>query len=162
MEVWKDIKGYEGLYKVSSYGRVLGVKMNKTLYPSIDSLGYPRVKLSKNNSFKSKRIHCLVSQEFLKKPKGEKIITDHINNIKTDNNLKNLQYITQRINITKDVINSTGYTGVQKTKYGRYSAKISINKKVKYLGMYDTAYEASVAYKRELNIINNGEANRQD
>ena len=28
MEIWKDIKGYEGLYKISSYGRVISVKKN--------------------------------------------------------------------------------------------------------------------------------------
>ena len=49
-EIWKDIKGYEGLYQVSNKGEVKRIGKNKNLYKSLRT--YYGVKLSKNNKKK--------------------------------------------------------------------------------------------------------------
>jgi hypothetical protein len=65
-EMWKDIVGYEGLYIVSSYGRVKG----KRGYLSIQKhrQGYLRVDLFKNNVKKRYYVHRLVALAFIENP----------------------------------------------------------------------------------------------
>jgi hypothetical protein len=79
------------------------------------------------------------------KPEGYQ--TDHINSIKTDNRLENLQYITQQQNIhkikTKDGRKVKGYT---LNKNGKYRAQIAVDNKAISLGSYDTEAEARQAY----------------
>lgn len=75
IEIWKDIIGYEGLYQISSYGRVksLGGKVcgkgaiskERILKNCIDFNGYYKVRLSKNSKGKTFKIHKLVAIHFL-------------------------------------------------------------------------------------------------
>ena len=79
------------------------------------------------------------------KPQGYQ--TDHINSIRTDNRLENLQYITQQQNIQKrKTINGRIVKGYHLTKYGTYKAEITVDNKKIYLGCYDTEEEARQAY----------------
>lgn len=55
MENWKDIKGYEGLYKVSSYGRIMTVRKNAILCPAKTISNGLTVSLSKNGKSKTKK-----------------------------------------------------------------------------------------------------------
>ena len=64
MEIWKDIKGYEGLYKISSYGNVKSLITNKLLKKCNDGSGYLIVQLYKNKKSKCCRIHQLVFENF--------------------------------------------------------------------------------------------------
>lgn len=91
-EIWKDIKGYEGLYKVSSFGRVLNVK-RKTIR-KLDKLknGHYQVRLCKNNTYTNFLIHRLVYETFLGTiPNG--YICHHINEDGLCNNIDNLVMI---------------------------------------------------------------------
>lgn len=63
-EVWKDIKGYEGLYLVSNLGNVYSYLSNKKLKPGNDK-GYLKVNLCKNNKVKQFTVHRLVALAFL-------------------------------------------------------------------------------------------------
>lgn len=54
-EIWKDIKGYEGLYQVSNLGRVKGLKRNKILKPGKDKDGYLYVTLYNMYKLKGKK-----------------------------------------------------------------------------------------------------------
>lgn len=68
-EIWKDIKGYEGLYQVSNFGRVKSLNYNRTqnekiLKPGNDCLGYYRISLSKCGKAKTKAIHRQVKKMF--------------------------------------------------------------------------------------------------
>ena len=68
-EEWRNIEGYEGLYKVSNYGRVLGVKRNKILKPGVDK-GYFVVILYKEGVRKCVRVHRLVAAAFIPNPQN--------------------------------------------------------------------------------------------
>lgn len=90
-EEWRDVTGYEGLYKVSSYGDVLGIKYNKLLSPFIERDGSRYVKLCKHSKKKQITVHNLVAKEFIENPNGLRWVI-HLDNNKLNNHVDNLQY----------------------------------------------------------------------
>lgn len=110
-EIWKDIKGYEGIYQVSNKERIKsvgytiscrnGVCMNihdKILNQVLNEMGYFRVFLSKNNKVKTKKVHRLIANAFICNPKHYPVV-NHINKIRTDNSIENLEWCTQKHNL---------------------------------------------------------------
>ena len=154
MEIWKDVKGYEGFYKVSNLGRVKSFYCNKEkiLKGSPDRKGYIRIGFRKKSLVKTMYIHQVVAVAFLNHTIcGLKVIVDHIDNNKINNKADNLQLTTVRNNVSKDRIGgSSKYTGVS---FLGYSATISINGKNKHLGMFKTELEASNAYQKALHSL---------
>jgi hypothetical protein len=98
-EEWKDIVGYEGLYQVSTLGRVKSNPRNGTINNTrilklkTESNGYLRVCLSKNNKKQSYGVHRLVYETFVG-PIPEGMQVNHINEDKTDNRVSNLNLMT--------------------------------------------------------------------
>lgn len=92
-EIWKYIKGYEGLYQVSNLGRVksLYFKDEKILKGRPDKDGYILVYLYKNKKATNKKVHKLVAEAFVPECK---IQVNHKNGIKDDNRAENLEYVT--------------------------------------------------------------------
>ena len=170
-EIWKDIPEYEGLYQVSNFGRVKSLcksKLHKGKYlvqlqekilkPIKNKQGYFYINLVKDKKNKIGKIHQLVAIAFLgHKPDGtNKIIVDHIDNNKTNNNLYNLQLISHRENLSKDKKNSSQYTGVSYCKpRNRWRAEITINYKLNFLGYFKEEIDAHNAYQNALNKIRN-------
>lgn len=109
-EEWRDVVGYEGLYQVSSLGRVKGVarKVNRNghtlsvperlLSQSDNTNGYLRVNLSNGNHVKRAFVHRLVAEAFVDNPKGCKYI-DHLDSNRHNNRPDNLVWCTQSENI---------------------------------------------------------------
>ena len=64
-EIWKDIKGYEGLYQVSKSGKIKSIRNNIYLKPNLQVNGYLRISLSKNGKIQYKNIHRLVAETFI-------------------------------------------------------------------------------------------------
>ena len=157
-EIWKDITGYEGKYMVSDQGRVKSLKYNNTnkekiLKPSYHCNGYLIVSLCKDNKPKCIKVHQLVAMEFLgHTPCGMKVVVDHIDNNKTNNNLNNLQLISQRENSSKDRKGgSSEYVGVSWRKDScKWRSMIRINGKKKHLGFFTNELDASEAYQKAL------------
>jgi hypothetical protein len=163
-EIWKEIPGYEGLYQVSSLGNVKSLKFKKVLilkqFKNLNN--YFMVTLhNKKIHFNPKRIsvHLLVAMTFLnhKPNKTNRIVVDHINNIKEDNKLQNLQLITNRENNSKDKKNKTSiYTGVCWDKSrNKWLSCIRINNKKITLGRFKCELKASMAYKNALKKLIN-------
>lgn len=102
-EVWKDIKGYEGLYQVSNQGRIKSLRYrnsNKTaiLKTQINSRnGYVQIVLSKNNIHKTKKVHRLVAEAFLINLNNYPCI-NHKDENRQNNNIKNLEWCTYSYN----------------------------------------------------------------
>ncbi len=154
-EVWKDIPNYEGLYQVSNLGNIKSFKKSKEviLKNCLNSKGYYIVNLH-NNKAKTFQVHQLVAIAFLNhKPCGLKLVVDHINNDCLDNRLDNLQIVTNRQNVSKDIKNKTSkYTGVcwHKTKL-KWMCGIRIQNKIKHLGYFTDEHEAHLKYQEALN-----------
>lgn len=129
MEVWKEIEGYEGHYQVSNLGNVASIKKG---YPVMMKLqnhsgGYKQVKLCKPNKITIERVHRLVASAFIPNC-GNKPQVNHINGIKSDNRVENLEWNTPQENTSHAF--RTGLANV----YGEnhYSSKLS-NKDAEYI-----------------------------
>ena len=96
----KDIVGYEGLYAVTSCGKVWSYKRKKFMKPGTITNGYLQVGLTKNGDRKFYFIHRLVAEAYIPNPDNLPQV-DHIDNDKTHNYVNNLQWITNRDNNRK-------------------------------------------------------------
>jgi hypothetical protein len=166
-EIWKDIPEYEGMYQVSSEGRVKsleryvkhwtgGLKKLTERYRMLskNTGGYSVVNLCKDGKVKKYPSHILVAMAFLNhKPSGHSVVVDHIDNDISNNRLSNLQLISSRKNSTKDKKPKSGFAGVIKTKSGRYQSRILHKKQQICLGMFDTPEEAHQAYLNKIKEI---------
>lgn len=136
-EEWKDIPGFEGLYQASNLGRIKSLERFKKgkndclvsvkeriLKPRIDRYGYYQVVLCKNSIKKAYLVHRLVFEAFNGSiPEGLQV--NHINEIKTDNRLENLNLMTCKENINWGKRNKT------------VSIKLTNGKKSKPVLQYD-------------------------
>lgn len=124
-EVWKDVVGYEGLYRISNQGTVCRLYKNgkvNFMTPRILN-GYWRVKLCNGNTQKEYFLHRLIAQAFIPNPDNKPEI-NHINGIKTDNRIENLEWVTR----SENAIHATK-TGLLKYSEYRYNRARDINSK---------------------------------
>lgn len=111
-EVWKDIKNFEGYYKISNKGRVLSITRKvkssrsksgyrtvnqRILKTRIDKYGYNTVILRKHNTDKHFTIHRLVAEAFIDNPNNYPSI-NHIDENKLNNTPENLERCTIKYN----------------------------------------------------------------
>jgi hypothetical protein len=102
MEIWKDIKGYEGRYQVSSYGNIKSLNYHRERKEKILSLcsdadGYCVVLLYKNGKRKMHKVHRIVAETFLTNEKKYPCI-NHKDENKQNNKVSNLEYCTVAYN----------------------------------------------------------------
>ena len=165
MEIWKDVIGYEGIYQVSSLGRIKS--LSRIITNSLGSFqskerilntkkaktGYLEISLYKDGFAKSFLIHRLLASSFFNKDMNSRLIViNHKNFIRSDNSIKNLEIISQRENTNKKHLNSSSkYTGVSFRKdNNKWKSSIFINGKNKNIGTFTTEIEAHYAYQNEL------------
>lgn len=103
-EIWKDIKGYEGLYQVSNLGRVKSLgngNSNKSklkiMKTPLNHKGYPMIRLCKNSVSKGFLVHRLVAEAFIPNPNNLPQV-NHIDEVKTNNRIDNLEWCTAEYN----------------------------------------------------------------
>lgn len=161
-EEWRDVVGYEGLYKISNLGNVKSCyrvvkyrdsfrSVKSRLLKTSISQGYKKLQLSKDGKAKTYKLHRLLAEAFLNhKPDGYKIVVDHIDNNQLNNSLDNLQLITHRENIIKDTKRGLSkYVGVYKSG-NNFRARIRVGKENRNLGTFKCELACAVAYNKAL------------
>lgn len=112
----KDIKNYEGLYAVTDDGRVWSYRRKIYLKPGVDRYGYFIVSLRKNGVNKTRLVHQLVAKAFIPNPENKPQV-NHINEIKTDNRVENLQWVTAKENVNHGTRNQRASDAASKPVY---------------------------------------------
>ena len=114
-EIWKDILGYEGSYKISSFGNIFSIKSNKIMKLNDSSSNrYFSIYLRKNQKGKGYSVARLVAKAFIPNPDNKRIV-DHIDGDKKNNHISNLRwatYIENGFNVKNQNIGTSQYKGV--------------------------------------------------
>lgn len=99
-EIWKDIKGYEGLYQVSNWGRIKSIRFGKERIMKLcpDRYGYLYIVLYKNNIKKAYRVHRLVAEAFIDNTDNLPCV-NHKDENKQNNNVENLEWCDAKYNL---------------------------------------------------------------
>lgn len=111
-EIWKDIEGYEGVYQISSLGKVKSLKRitrfknndrirveeERILKPQITHKGYHKIQLRKNGKTKGHFVHRLVAEAFIPNPENKSTV-NHKDGDKLNNFVGNLEWMSNLENM---------------------------------------------------------------
>lgn len=131
MDLWKDIPNFEGLYQANTNGEIRSFYTNIILKQEISKNGYCKVMLCKNKQRKLLSVHRIIARTFLKNY-DEKLQVNHINGIKTDNRVENLEMVTAKENMIHSFKNKLQKpkTGEEHPLYKKYGKENKTSKKV--------------------------------
>lgn len=133
-EIWKSVKGYEGLYEVSNLGRVRsidrivrcnsGINIIKgcILKQYLEKKGYLRVHLCNKQIGKHFLVHRLVAEAFIPNPDNKPTV-NHINHDRTDNRVENLEWATFSEQMDKITLDKLSKKILQYDKQGNLIKK---------------------------------------
>ena len=93
----RDVVGYEGLYAVTSCGKVWSYKNKEFLKRRVNNDGYLRVALSKNGKVKQFLVHRLLAEAYIPNPDNLPQV-NHKDECKTNNCLQNLEWCNAKYN----------------------------------------------------------------
>jgi hypothetical protein len=158
-EIWKPIVGHEQSYEVSNLGRVRGIDRDKVhctgkivrthgkiLKPRMDVKGYTRVILSiridNKPCLKQKTIHRLVAIVHIPNPDNKPFV-NHINGVKSDNRVENLEWVTMEENQAHAWRTGLSKTNITKKIIERIKKLYTENVKMKEIAtILDISYQS--------------------
>tara|TARA_R110002153_G_scaffold151656_1_gene303054 strand:- start:310 stop:798 length:489 start_codon:yes stop_codon:yes gene_type:complete len=126
MDIFKDIEGYEGLYQISNTGKVKSMKSGKILKNIAARDGYDRICLCGNGK-RMVLIHRLIAEHFISNPMSKQCV-NHINGIKTDNSIDNLEWVTHSENLIHAYANNLNKKPRPVARYDKDGVLVSVYK----------------------------------
>ena len=170
IEEWRPVVGYEGLYEVSSYGRVRSLdryderncfREGRILKLYTSRVGYLRVQLSLNSKKKMYLVHRLVAEAFIPNPDNLPEV-NHLDEDKTNNRVENLEFCDRKYNINfgtrKDKVRNTaiknGYwlnlnDEERKIYHNEYQKKYYLSKKKDYMKKYYLEHKKKICEQKK-------------
>lgn len=97
-EIWRDIKGYGGLYQVSNFGKIYSNNTHSLAKPYRNNKGYLKIDLCKDGKRKKFFVHRIVAETFIANPNNYPQV-NHKDEDKTNNNVSNLEFCDCKYNI---------------------------------------------------------------
>jgi len=163
-EIWKDIPNYEGYYQVSNLGRVkslrrtywckrnesYSIRKGRILKQRKTKAGYYGFSLCKNGVKKTFTTHKVVCMAFLNhKPCGYKLVVDHIDCDKENNNINNLRIVTARFNSSRNRRRNNKYQFIYwLDKRSEYMLRMTVNGSQRTIGYYKNVSNAIIDKNR--------------
>ena len=118
MEIYKPIKDFEDTFHVSNFGNVKSIKTNVLRKPRISPNGYKTLYLKTKNKTKNLTLHSIIANAFIEKPiSNYKLIVDHIDGNKLNNNINNLRWASYSENVKNSYITNLNYQNIKKAVY---------------------------------------------
>lgn len=162
-EIWKPVKGYEGLYEISDLGNVKSLSRlsnnrfnsymtkEKLLKPTIEVWGYKVVRLTKNKNEQDYKVHRLVAEAFIPNPENKPQV-NHIDGNKLNNCVDNLEWCTCKENINHcwNTGNHKKYKGIE---HPRSKQILQYDLQGNFIKEWDTMTEISKELKIGLSTI---------
>ena len=149
-EIWREVKGTNGLYFVSNTGFIK--RGERVLIPYLSTKGYPTFKISFNGKMYNKPVHRSVAESFIDNPHNKPSV-NHKDHNPQNNNVENLEWVTDRENVIHGLSISNKKSGlmvgVKKSTNGTFNAHIQINGERNYLGTFKTEIDAHDAYMKK-------------
>lgn len=153
-EIWKDVCGFEGRYKVSNFGNVLSMRYGghdliKKMTPSVHHTGYTVVCFRVGKKKITKLVHVLVATAFIDNPDSKRFV-NHKDGNKQNNRVDNLEWVTSLENIRHAI--NTGLRDPHNIprKYGKehYSSKpvLQYDCDGNFVKMWDCQSDAARAF----------------
>lgn len=164
-EIWKDVVGFEGRYKVSNNGKILSINSKRSknpilLKPVYTKDGYQRVSLSLGDRHhkRSIAVHILVAKAFIPNPKNKPQV-NHKDGNKKNNHVDNLEWSTGKENIQHAINHGLRPAFPYKYKTGKdhYASKSVLQYDLagSFIKKWDCQSDAARFYKCEPSIISN-------
>lgn len=136
VEIFKDIKGFEGYYQISNLGKVKSFhSKNKIIKNTINNQGYCYVRLFLKNKKTKLLVHRLIAIAFIENPSNKKFI-NHIDGNKLNNDISNLEWCTHKENMQH--AHSNNLINYNKIKIKQY------DKKNNFIKEYESIKEAAI------------------
>lgn len=145
--MWKDIIGYEGLYKINEFGDIYSIRLNRLLSPYISNKGYKLIDLAKDGTRTKYSIHKLVAIHFVPNPFNLPIVL-HLDNNKLNTYYTNLKWGTYSENNIQAVADNLMKVPIPDNR--KYYEIYNENNSIIYYGISSVA--ENIGYDNESTI----------
>jgi hypothetical protein len=147
-EIYKPINEFEEYFQISNLCNIKSIKTGNILKCRLSANGYKTIYLRTKDKSKNYTLHSLLANHFIDKPiSDEKLIVDHIDGNKLNNNISNLRWISYSDNVKNAHINNINYKNVKKRIY-----KLNLNNEIieEYSSINDAVIKNGFKYNTDL------------